>query len=80
MATSADYRLGEYAFPRGWFAVATASELGRKPTGLRFFGQDMVAYRGESGRALASWDWNLELDRGRPFRRPGLTVTRFWHC
>jgi len=52
MATSADYRLGEYAFPRGWFAVANASEVGRKPLAVRYFGQDMVLYRGESGRAV----------------------------
>lgn len=52
MATSADYRLGEYAFPRGWFAVANASEAERSPRTLHYFGQDMVLYRGESGRAV----------------------------
>ena len=52
MATSADYKLGEYAFPRGWFAVANAGEAGRKPTALRYFGQDLVMYRGESGRVV----------------------------
>jgi 3-ketosteroid 9alpha-monooxygenase subunit A len=52
MATSADYRLGDYAFPRGWFAVANAAEAGRKARALRYFGQDLVLYRGESGRVV----------------------------
>jgi 3-ketosteroid 9alpha-monooxygenase subunit A len=52
MATSADYKLGEYAFARGWFAVANASEVGRKAMSLHYFGQDMVLYRGESGRLV----------------------------
>lgn len=52
MATSAEYKLGEYAFPRGWFAVGSSSEIGRKPVALRYFGQDLVAYRGESGRVV----------------------------
>ena len=52
MATSAEYKLGEYAFPRGWFAVANSSEIGRKPINVHYFGQDMVIYRGESGRVV----------------------------
>ncbi len=52
MATSAQYGLGEYAFPRGWFAVGSAAEARRKPTALRFFGQDLVLYRGTSGRVV----------------------------
>ncbi len=52
MATSADYKLGDYAFPRGWFAVANAAEVGRKPLSLRYFGQDLVLYRGASGRVV----------------------------
>lgn len=52
MARSAEYRLGEFAFPRGWFAVASASEVGRKPMSIHYFGQDMVLYRGESGRLV----------------------------
>lgn len=52
MATSAEYRLGEYAFPRGWFAVASGNEVGRKPLSLRYFGQDLVLYRGASGRTV----------------------------
>lgn len=52
MATSADYRLGDYAFARGWFAVANGSDVGRKPQTLHYFGQDLVAYRGTSGRVV----------------------------
>jgi 3-ketosteroid 9alpha-monooxygenase subunit A len=52
MATSADYRLGDYAFARGWFAVANGSEVARKPLSIRYFGQDMVLYRGASGRVV----------------------------
>jgi 3-ketosteroid 9alpha-monooxygenase subunit A len=52
LATSAEYRLGEYAFPRGWFAVANGSDIGRTPTGLHYFGEELVAYRGESGRVV----------------------------
>jgi len=50
MAKSAEYRLGEYAYPRGWFVVANAAQVGRKPLNVHYFGQDMVLYRGESGR------------------------------
>jgi 3-ketosteroid 9alpha-monooxygenase subunit A len=52
MAASAEYQLGEYAFPRGWFAVANSSEAGRKPLTLHYFGQDLVLYRGASGRVV----------------------------
>ena len=52
MATSAEYGLGEFAFPRGWFAVANGGEVGRKPVAVHYFGQDMVLYRGESGRVV----------------------------
>ena len=51
MATSADYGLGEYAFPRGWFMVADAEKLTSTPMNVRFFGKDMVLYRGQSGKA-----------------------------
>jgi 3-ketosteroid 9alpha-monooxygenase subunit A len=50
MARSADYNLGDYAFPRGWFAVASSSDIGRKPVNARYFGEDVVIFRGESGR------------------------------
>ena len=52
MATTADYRLGEYTFPRGWFMVARSADLGAAPIALRAFGRELVAYRGESGRAF----------------------------
>lgn len=52
MATSEDYRLGEYPFGRGWYAVANSQEVGRKPQGLRYFAHDFVIYRGESGRVV----------------------------
>ena len=52
MATTAEYNLGEYIFPRGWFMVAEALEATKKPVALRYFGQDWVMYRGESGRVV----------------------------
>lgn len=52
MATSAEYGLGDYAFPRGWFVVADSAEIGRAPCNVRYFGQDLVLYRGESGRVV----------------------------
>lgn len=52
MATSAEYRLGDYPFPRGWFAVANADEVGRSPLSLHYFGRDMILYRGASGRLV----------------------------
>lgn len=51
MATTAEYGLGEFTYPRGWFMVLPAAEL----TGLqalRLFGRDLVLYRGESGRPV----------------------------
>jgi 3-ketosteroid 9alpha-monooxygenase subunit A len=53
MARTVDYGLGEYTFPRGWFMVAEAAEVGSKPQPVRFFGRDFVLYRGQaSGRAV----------------------------
>jgi 3-ketosteroid 9alpha-monooxygenase subunit A len=52
MAKSADYKLGEYAFPRGWFVVAESAEIGRAPFNVHYFGQDLVLYRGASGRVV----------------------------
>ncbi|MGE4431317.1 MAG: Rieske 2Fe-2S domain-containing protein [Sphingobium sp.] len=42
-------------FPEGWFGVgwSTDFETG-KPVFVRYFGRDMVIYRGESGRLLAT--------------------------
>ena len=50
MATTAEYGLGTFTFPRGWFMVARASDLGQSPIAVRLFGRDLVLYRGESGR------------------------------
>jgi len=52
MATSAEYGLGEYAFPRGWFMVADAAELESGPIAVRFFANDFVIFRGQSGRVV----------------------------
>lgn len=51
MATTADYGLGEFAFPRGWFMVARSADLGTAPIALRMFGRELALYRGESGQA-----------------------------
>ncbi len=50
MATAKDYGLGSFTFPRGWFMVADAEQLADRPLSVRFFGQDLVLYRGESGK------------------------------
>ena len=52
MAKTADYEIGEFTFPRGWFMIAEAEEVTMKPKPIRFFGQDMVVYRGMSGRVV----------------------------
>lgn len=49
MATTKEYRLGEFTFPRGWFMIADAEELNtHKPLAVRFFGQDFALYRGRA--------------------------------
>ena len=52
MAQAADYGLGPNIFPRGWFIVAESSELDKGPMAVRFFGQDLALYRGESGKPV----------------------------
>ena len=52
MGRTADYELGEYTYPRGWFMVADATELDEGPIGIRYFGKDFALYRGESGRVV----------------------------
>ncbi len=52
MAQATDYGLGPNTFPRGWFIVAESSELDQGPMAVRFFGQDLALYRGESGRPV----------------------------
>ncbi|MBC7491495.1 MAG: aromatic ring-hydroxylating dioxygenase subunit alpha [Novosphingobium sp.] len=52
MAKTADYGLGEFTYPRGWFMVGTAADATTTPAAVRYFGQDMVLYRGASGRVF----------------------------
>jgi 3-ketosteroid 9alpha-monooxygenase subunit A len=52
MATTAEYGLGEFTFPRGWFMAGTSEDATTKPAAVRYFGQDMVLYRGGSGRVF----------------------------
>jgi 3-ketosteroid 9alpha-monooxygenase subunit A len=54
MAKTADYGLGPYTFPRGWFMIADAAALdGGRTLPLRFFGRDFVLYRGkDSGKPV----------------------------
>jgi 3-ketosteroid 9alpha-monooxygenase subunit A len=52
MTTTADYGLGPFAYPRGWFAVATTEGLTTRPQAARFFGRDFVLYRAEDGRPV----------------------------
>ncbi len=52
MATAADYNLGPNTFPRGWFIVAESKDLDNGPMAVRFFGQDLALYRGESGKPV----------------------------
>lgn len=56
MATTRDYGLGEFTFPRGWFMVSDAASLREKPLSLRFFGQDLVLYRGKKSGKPALLD------------------------
>ena len=51
MATSREYGLGEFDFPRGWFMIGASADASRTPAAIRYFGKDLVLYRGESGTA-----------------------------
>ncbi len=51
MAKTNDYRLGTSTYPRGWFMIASSEEADSRPRAVRFFGRDMVLYRGESGQS-----------------------------
>ncbi len=50
MARTAEYNLGPFTFPRGWFLIAKAEDATDKPIALRYFGRDLIMYRGSSGR------------------------------
>lgn len=53
MATTAEYGLGPFTYPRGWFMVAEASEVeDGKVLPLRFFGTELALYRGQSGNVV----------------------------
>jgi 3-ketosteroid 9alpha-monooxygenase subunit A len=52
LAQSKDYRLGQYDYPRGWFMVGESADAGPVPTAAHFFGQELVLYRGQSGRVV----------------------------
>ena len=52
MATTNDYRLGEFTYPRGWFMIGRSEDATTKPEAVRYFGEDMVLYRGQSGRVF----------------------------
>lgn len=51
MATTADYELGPHTYPRGWLMVAASAAVTATPGEARFFGEDVVLYRGAGGRA-----------------------------
>ena len=52
-AKSADYGLGPFTYPRGWFVIAEAKELDAgNVLPVEFFGKEMVLYRGETGRVV----------------------------
>ena len=50
MASSAQYGFGEFSYPRGWFMVGTVADATATPLPVRFFGADLVLYRGETGK------------------------------
>ena len=52
MATTADYDIGVFTFPRGWFVVGEAAQATNTPIPLRYFGRDLIMYRGDSGRVV----------------------------
>lgn len=59
MATTKDYRLGEFTYPRGWFMIAEASEINTyKPLAVHLLGKDFALYRGrETGRVVLLDAW-----------------------
>ena len=52
MAKTNEYGIGQYTFPRGWFMVGESAEATNKPSSLRYFGRDLIMYRGTSGRVV----------------------------
>lgn len=54
MATTQEYGFGPFDFPRGWFMIAPATDATSTPTSMRYFGKDLVMYRGESGQVYVT--------------------------
>ena len=53
MATTKEYGLGEFTFPRGWFMIGESSKVTNTPQGVKFFGQELALYRGkQSGKVI----------------------------
>lgn len=53
MATTQEYGLGEFTYPRGWFMVAESAKVTHTPLGVKFFGQEFALYRGkDSGKVI----------------------------
>jgi len=51
-AKTADYQLGQFTYPRGWLMVASSASVTSVPSEGRFFGEDVVLYRGASGKVV----------------------------
>ena len=70
-------------YPRGWFVVAFSEEiprLGVKP--LRYFGEKLVAYRGEDGqvRVLDAYCAHMGADLGAGGKVVGDTIECPFHA
>src|SRR3546814_4056954 len=52
MAKTAEYGIGDFTYPRGWLMVAASVSVTTIPSEARFFGEDVVLYRGASGRPV----------------------------
>lgn len=52
MSKAQFYGLGEFTYPRGWFVVGASSDVTTTPAGVRFFGQELALYRGQSGQVV----------------------------
>ena len=52
MATTEQYGLGEFTYPRGWFMIADVEEISDQVLPLRFFGNEFALYRGASGNLV----------------------------
>jgi len=56
MATTKDYRLGEFTYPRGWFMIAEACELNTyKPLAVRFLARTLPCTAVAPAAVLFCW-------------------------